>query len=77
MRVQQLCLSEIDPDAVHGYDGVRGCSTGYRGRCLCGFVSDELGSRRLAHGAVSSHLSRTPAGLRLMETLRKPRQHGE
>lgn len=70
-RDQQLTLSEIDPAVSHGHDRVVPCMAGYRGRCVCGFVTVELPTKALARGAVSSHLARTPSGQRVVATLRK------
>lgn len=72
-RVVQLALEETDPGLWHGHDVVVPTDTGYRGCCACGWVSDTLPDKAKARGAVSSHLARTPAGRRVVATLRRTR----
>lgn len=71
-KTEQLALEEIDPKLWHGHDVIVPTDQGYRGFCACGWVSRERSTRRKARGEVVSHLARTPAGRRIVATLRKP-----
>lgn len=70
-RTQQLAIEELDPKLWHGHDVIVPTETGYRGFCACGWVSRERTTKRGARGEVTSHLARTPAGRRIVASLRK------
>ena len=69
---QQLSLSELDPDAIHGHGRVVWEIEGWRQQCACGWVSQFHETRRDAYLAVSAHLARTVQGVLVLKTLRKP-----
>lgn len=71
MREVQLALDEMYQELDHGHAGVTPTDVGYRGRCLCGWISLEQPTKPKARGAVSSHLARTVPGARVVALLRK------
>lgn len=71
MREVQLALDEMYAELVHGHMGVVALEFGYRGQCRCGWVGQLQDTKALARGSVSSHLSRTEPGARVVALLRR------
>ena len=71
MTTTQWSLDELATGLQHGHAGVTATDDGYRGRCLCGWVSVVRPKKPQARGSVSGHLSRTIQGQLLLKTLRK------